>query len=106
MIPTPTSLIIPDTVKMHPAFRDFHKFHMDNREIMQRIVSELRRGKAAGRKKMSVKAIINYLRWNMYVESGKDYKINDKYTGIYTHIIRFNFGEFRELIDIRKLTAK
>ena len=106
MIPTPATLKLPDTVKAHPSFKDFIQFHTENKEIMREIISELRRGKAAGRKKMSVKAIINFLRWNMYVQSGKDFKINDKYTGIYTHIIAYNFSDFRSLIDLRKFTAK
>lgn len=101
----PETLQIPDEVKRHPAFPDFVKFHNVNRKVMRAIVMELHRAKLAGRKKTSVKAIINYLRWNLYVETGTDYKINDKLTGIYTHIIHHNFAEYRLIIDIRKLTA-
>lgn len=102
----PETLDIPYDVKIHPAFGDFVKFHKVNRNVMRAIVMELHRAKLAGRKKTSVKAIINYLRWNLYVETGKDYKINDKLTGIYTHIIYHNFAEYRLIIDIRKLTAR
>jgi len=102
----PETLQIPEDVRQHPAFQDFIRFHKANRNVMREIVNELQRAKDAGRKKTSVKAIINYLRWNLYVQSGKDYKINDKLTGIYTHIIYHNFPQFKFIIDIRRLTAR
>lgn len=104
---TPQFLIIPPAVKDHSAWQDWQRYHRHNRHVMRSIVSEIRRAKEAGRMKASVKAIINYLRWNMYVAGdGTDiYAINDKYTGIYTHIIVATFPEFRDMIDKRELRA-
>ena len=103
----PQYLTIPPAVKDHSAWQDWQRYHRQNRHVMRSIVSEIRRAKEAGRMKASVKAIINYLRWNMYVAGdGSDiYAINDKYTGIYTHIIVATFPEFKDMIDKRELRA-
>jgi len=104
---TPQYLTIPPAVKDHSAWQDWQRYHRHNRHVMRSIVDELRRAKEAGRVKASVKAIINYLRWNMYVtgNSNDEYAINDKYTGIYTHIIAATFPEYRDMIEMRELRA-
>lgn len=104
---TPQYLTIPPSVKNHSAWKDWTRYHRLNRHVMRSIVSELERARSAGRMKASVKAIINYLRWNMYVlGDGSDiYAINDKYTGIYTHIIAATFPQYRDMIDKRELRA-
>lgn len=104
---TPQYLTIPPAVKNHSAWQDWIRYHRLNRHVMRSIVSELERARSAGRMKASVKAIINYLRWNMYVlGDGSDiYAINDKYTGIYTHIIAATFPQYRDMIDKRELRA-
>jgi hypothetical protein len=101
----PIMLKIPDYIRRHKACADWKRYHESNRTVMRAIVSELRRAQEAGRVKASVKAIINYLRWNMYIDSGEEYKINDKYTGIYTHVIAYNFPELAHMIDTRELRA-
>lgn len=96
----------PPLLQKHRAWPDFIKFHVENTGVLRAIVLELERAREAGREKASVKAIINYLRWNMYVNAGgQDYAINDKFTGIYTHLIAYNFPEFRDMIETRELRA-
>jgi hypothetical protein len=100
-----TTLRMPKEVKAHKHYKAWLSFHLNNRIIMRSIVNELRIAKHAGRKKASVKAIINFLRWNLYVKSGEEFKINDKYTGIYTHVIHYNFPEFQNMIEKRELRS-
>jgi hypothetical protein len=99
------TLSAPPAVRNHTAWADWMCYHRRNQQVMRAIVTELDKAKQAGRAKASVKAIINYLRWNLYIESGEDYKINDKYTGIYTHMVYHNWPEYREMIEIRELRS-
>lgn len=99
-------LQLPDAVRQHRACADFIRYHKENRQVFGAIITELYRAKEAGKQKASVKAIVNWLRWNMYISSSTDeYKINDKYTGIYTHIIIHNFPDLAPIIETRELRA-
>ena len=102
---TTTTLKVPKEVKAHKHYDAWLSFHLANRQVMKEIVNELEAAHQMGRTRASVKAIINYLRWNLYVISGEEYKINDRYTGIYTHIIYHNFPQYREMIEKRELRA-
>ena len=58
-----------------------------------------------GRKKLSAKLIINYIRWNKFVKSNdKNFKINDAFQSYYArafvtkypnHVDKFNFRKLR-----------
>jgi hypothetical protein len=99
------TLNIPKYIYNHKSYADWEKFNLRNPNILAYIVKELRRAKIAGRKKASVKAIINFLRWNMYIDSGDEYKINDKYTGIYTHVIIYNFPDIAKMLEKRVMRS-
>lgn len=96
-----TTLSVSSEIRHHPAYADWLTYHKANLHIMRHIIDELMMAKAAGCKKTSVKAIINYLRWSDVRTTGRDFKINDRYTGIYTHVIYQNFPELRSLIEKR-----
>lgn len=104
-LPVEKMMSAPRSVQKHAAWSDWLIYHRANRQVMRAIVDELEKARKAGRTRASVKAIINYLRWNMYIASGEDYKINDKYTGIYTHMVYHNWPEYRDMIEIRELRA-
>jgi hypothetical protein len=99
------TLELPETVRTHKACAAWVKYHTANRKVFSAIMHEIDKAVAAGRTKASVKAIINYLRWNMYITSGEEYKINDRYTGIYTHVILHNYPHLASIIDTRELRA-
>lgn len=97
---------VPDHLREHKAWKDFVKFHRDNREVMRTIIDQIQIAKDKGVRKTSVKMIINWIRWNVTISNpGKPYKINDKYTGIYTHLIIHNWPEYRDMIESRELRA-
>lgn len=101
------TLHIPEDVKNHSRYQEWKSFHLGNRNVLKRIIHEIERGKRAGLKAISVKAIINAIRWDMTVEtSGDGYKINDAYTGIYTHVIMCNFPEYKLLLTSRQFKPK
>ena len=102
---TRDTLSAPQSVQKHTAWKDWLVYHSSNKQVMRSIISELEKARAAGREKASVKAIINYLRWNLYIDTGNDYKINYKYTGIYTHMVWHNFPEYRDMIETRELRS-
>lgn len=102
---TRDTLSAPQSVQKHTAWKDWLVYHSSHKQVMRSIIAELEKARAAGRKKASVKAIINYLRWNLYIDTGDDYKINDKYTGIYTHMVWYNFPEYRDMIETRELRS-
>lgn len=100
------SLSVPIEVMQHRGYAKWLTFHKANLEVMRSIVSELQKAKEARIKRTSVKMIINVIRWNLTLSNpDKPYKINDRYTGIYTHIIFFNFPEYRSMIETRELRA-
>lgn len=100
-------LTIPPEVLNHARFNEWRAFHMQNRQVIRRIIHEIDRAKSAGLKAVSVKAIINAIRWDYTIETrGKDFKINDAYTGIYTHVIMHNFPQYKFILTYRTLRAK
>ena len=99
------SLSAPTNLRRHKYWSAWLSFHLSNRIVMREILTELEKAKQAGSKRASVKAIINFLRWNLYISSGEDYKINDAYTGIYTHMVWENFPEYRDMIEKRELRS-
>ena len=99
------TLKVPKEVKAHKHYDAWLSFHLANRQVMKEIVNELEAAYQLGRTRASVKAIINFLRWNLYVISGEEYKINDRYTGIYTHIIYHNFPQYRDMLEKRELRS-
>lgn len=97
---------VPPDVRSHRGFDGWLAFHIANKEVMRGIVRELCRAKAAGIRHTSVKMIINVLRWEQTIAApDKPYKINDRYTGIYTHMIAYNFPEYRSMIERRRLRS-
>lgn len=100
-------LSIPVDVKAHKCYDDWRSFHIANRDIMRTIIEQLDTAKKSGVIKTSVKMIINWIRWNRTVSNpDTDFKINDKYTGIYTHVIQHNFPEYADMIDSRELRCQ
>lgn len=103
---TERTIKVPIDVQSHKGYKKWLSFHLANREVMRSIVAELAKAKEARVTRTSVKMIINVIRWNLTLSNpDKPYKINDRYTGIYTHIIAHNFPEYRSMIETRELRA-
>ena len=94
----------------------FQKFHAANPEVFLLIVKEADRAVRKGKKKFSVKQIIGYLRWEIYLETKEDtlfesrgeikkYKIGDQYTSRYSRLLLDKYPRFKEYIEQRDLRA-
>lgn len=72
--------------------------------IINLIVDELSKAKAAGIAKVSIKQIIGVIRWNMSIQTrSSDYKINDAFTSLYAILVDANFPEFSGMFEQREL---
>lgn len=96
----------PAYITQHERWNSFLEFHLQNKHVFRKILKEIENGKNAGLKKISVKHIISHLRWDMQLlTKTNDFKINDGYTGIYTHLIIYNFPEYKDILTTKPLQA-
>lgn len=100
----PDFIDIPQQIRKHKAYRDFVEFNSQNPHVLLRILKEIQRAKDTGLKVVSIKAIINYLRWQVNFETrSEDFKLNDKFTGLYTHFILWKFPHYKGVLTTRSL---
>lgn len=94
----------------------FEKFHKANPEIFLMIVKEADRAVRAGKKKFSVKAICNYIRWNVFIETKEDtlfsvrgevkkFRLGDQYTSRYARLLIITYPHMKDYIETRDLRA-
>lgn len=94
----------------------FEKFHQDNPEILNLILKECNRAIVAGKKKFSIKAIGNYIRWNIFIETKettlfsvrgeiKKFRLNDAYFSRYARLIISLYPHMEKYIELRDLRA-
>lgn len=94
----------------------FEKFHRNNPQIFLMIAKEADRAIRAGKKKFSVKAIGNYIRWNIFIETKEDtlfsskgevkkFKINDAYFSRYSRLLIITYPHMEPYIEMRDLRS-
>ena len=84
------------------------EFHKNNPEIYDLFEKETKRAIARGRKKLSSKMIINFIRWNIYVETttqGEEYKINDAYTPYYARLFEHYNPKYKGVFNKRRIRS-
>jgi hypothetical protein len=87
------------------SIRDgFNKFIAENPHIYKSFEEQTLRAIKKGRTKISSDLIINYIRWEQFIESSdKHFKINNSYSAyIARHFIKQN-PEYSHLFNLRKL---
>ena len=95
---------------------NFEKFHKENPEIFLLIVKECDRAIRANKKKFSVKAIGNYIRWNIFIETKEDtlfsvrgdvkkFRLNDAYLSRYARLLIITYPHMKDFIETRDLRA-
>ena len=95
------------------AFETFHRAHP---EIFLLIAKEADRAIRAKKKKFSVKAIGNYIRWNMFIESDEEtlfnkkgdkieFKLNDAFFSRYARLLIITYPYMESYIEMRDLRA-
>lgn len=94
----------------------FEKFHASNPDVFLLIVREADRAVRNGKKRFSVKQIIGYLRWEIFLQTKEDtlfevkgeikkYKIGDQYTSRYSRMLLDKFPRFKDYIEQRTLRS-
>lgn len=82
----------------------FKKFHSENPHIYSAFESQALRAIAKGRKKISAKLIINWIRWHEYLETTDvNYKINDAYQSYYARLFTEKHPAHKDVFEFRKL---
>lgn len=87
------------------SIRDgFNKFHNNNPHIFKAFEEQSLRAINKGRKKISSKLIINWIRWNEFLKtSDKNFKINDAYQSYYARYFVELYPQYIDVFEFRKL---
>ena len=94
----------------------FIAFHKANPDVFLLIVREADRAVKLGKKRFSVKQIVGYLRWEIYLETKeatlfevageiKKYKIGDQYTSRYSRLLLDQYPRFTPYIEQRAIRS-
>lgn len=82
----------------------FHKFHEENPHIYQAFEQQALNAINKGRKKISSKLIINWIRWNEFLRSSdQNFRINDAYQSYYSRLFIKNHPHYAHVFEFRKL---
>ena len=87
----------------------FDKFHQSNPDVYEMIKGQAFKAIRIGRTKISIKAIVNWIRWNIYVDVNHNpstgYRINDAYISLYARKFVKDYPAYEDYIEMRKLRA-
>ena len=82
----------------------FEKFNSENPHIFKAFEEQAIRAINKGRKKISAKLIINWIRWHEFLESNDlNFKINDAFQSYYARHFVEKYPQYAELFEFRKL---
>lgn len=82
----------------------FEAFHRENPHVYQAFEKQALEAIGRGRKKLSAKLIINWIRWNEYLRtSDKNFKINDICQAYYARLFVEKHPEHKGVFEMRKL---
>lgn len=87
------------------SIRDaFHKFNKENPHVFKAFEEQALSAIKKGRKKISSKLIINWIRWNEFLRtSDQNFKINDAFQSYYARHFVEKYPEYLEYFEFRKL---
>jgi RNA binding exosome subunit len=87
------------------SIRDaFKEFHEKNPKLYIEFEKQAFRAINAGRTKISAKMIINYIRWNVFIEStDTNFKLNDAFGSYYSRLFTSIHPEHEDKFEFRKL---
>jgi len=82
----------------------FQQFHKENPQIFREFEKVCLIQIASGRKKISSKEVINYIRWNRNVSSSdENFRINDAYQSYYARLFTSIYPQYQDKFEFRKL---
>jgi len=82
----------------------FNDFNENNPHVFQAFEKQALQAIEKGKTKISAKLIINWIRWNEFLEStDKNFKINDAFQSYYARHFVDKYPEHRSVFEFRKL---
>lgn len=82
----------------------FVVFHKENPNLYKEFEKQALRAINAGKKKISAKMIINYIRWNVFIEStDENFKLNDAFGSYYSRLFVSIHPAHKDKFEFRKL---
>ena len=82
----------------------FTKFHSDNPQVLESLVSKARTLKGMGHRRAGMKMLFELLRWDylMTTETNEPFKLNNNYTAYYARLIENNCPDLKDFFAKRK----
>ncbi len=82
---------------------EFNKFHRHNPHIYALFQKEVFRAIRSGKKKLSARSIIEFIRWYIFIETedDTDYKINNNHIPYYARLFMQEHPEYGEMFELR-----
>lgn len=87
----------------------FAEYHHNNPQVYRAFVAQAMRAIDLGRKKISFKLIMNYLRWEVYLrteENHDSYRINDAYGSRYAELFVKEHPEHADKVEMREKRSR
>jgi len=88
-----------------PKQAKFERYHAENPEIWESFKEATFALIKVGRKHFSADAILHSIRFNTALRGGKDFKINNNYSSMYSRLFTANFPEHKDFFEQRILKA-
>jgi len=82
----------------------FEEFHRDNPHVFKAFEKQALKAIEMGKKKLSAKLIINWIRWNEELKTtDQNFKINDAFQSYYARAFITKYPEYYYVFELRKL---
>jgi len=89
-----------------PKQAKFERYHAENPEIWQQFKDATFALIRVGRNHFSADAILHSIRFNTVIRGGKDFKINNNYSSMYSRMFTANYPEHTGFFEQRILKTK
>lgn len=88
----------------HTIREGFMKFHKENPYVYKAFEKQALKAISNGRTKISAKLIINWIRWNEFLETNDtNFKINDAFHSYYARLFVEKNPSLKDCFEFRKL---
>lgn len=97
----------PIVLKKSPTIEDrFQRFLVEQPEVVYEFIELARKAKAAGRRRVSGKLLIEVIRWGMFIEHDRTLKINNVVTSRLVRHVQEQNPDIADLFETRELLSK
>lgn len=79
----------------------FNTYHANNPRVYDLFRDYCHRVRRSGRTHYGAKAIMERIRWELEIERGDDFKVNNNYASCYARLLAMNEPEFSSFFETR-----